>query len=329
MREEQISVYFPKKVLKNQEFEIPHGKFKKGAVYNKTGIRSRHVSGKEELVSDMAAASAFQLVKQYGRGIDFLILCTQTPDYQLPSTACIVQNKLGLPSSVGALDINLGCSGFIYSLAVAKGMLSTGISHGMLLIMAEAYSKHIHPEDYSTRTIFGDAACSIFLLGEDAEKIGEFSLGTDGTGYNNLIIPASGEAGKAISNRDKLLVDASGKRTKENLYMNGLEIFNFALDRIPPLVDDVLKKNRLQMEDIALIIPHQANQFMLNELREILGVTEDKFYINMESIGNTVSASIPIALKMALEDGKLEKGDKVMLLGFGVGYSWGGVVITI
>lgn len=329
MQKEQIAAYFPEKVLQNQVFEIPSGKYKRGAVYAKTGIKSRHVCGVQELVSDMAKASASKLVKQYREEIDFLLLCTQTPDYELPTTACIVQEKLGLPISIGALDINLGCSGFVYSLAVAKGMLQAGISRGMLLIMAEAYTKHIHPEDYSTRTIFGDAACSLYLMEEDAGKIGEFVFGTDGKGYDNLIIPASGSVGRHIANRTELVEDVSGKRTKENLYMNGLEIFDFTLDRVPPLVKSVLEKNHLQMDDIALIIPHQANCYMLKELRDILEVPEDKFYINMEDIGNTVSASIPIALKMALEEGRVSAGDQIMLLGFGVGYSWGGVILTI
>lgn len=329
MKQEQISVYFPKKTVTNEVFEVPYGKYKKGAVYRKTGIKSRHISGDDELVSDMATASAEPLVKRYGAETDFLLLCTQTPDYKLPTTACIVQDKLGLPNSVGAMDINLGCSGFIYSLAVAKGMISSGISRGTLLIMSEAYSKHIHEKDYSTKTIFGDASCAVFLTRADAEKIGEFSFGTDGSGYQNLIIPASGEAGKREKNPDQLYADESGERTKKNLYMNGLEIFGFTLERIPVLVEDILKKNRMTMEEVSLIIPHQANCFMLHELRELLGVDAEKMYVNMEQVGNTVSASVPIALKMALEEGSVKTGDHVLLLGFGVGYSWGGTIITI
>ena len=165
MREEQISVYFPEAVLHNEVFEIPHGKYEKGRVYKKTGIRTRHISRKGELISDMAANSAQDLVERYGQEMDFLLLCTETPDYQLPPTSCRVQEKLKLPISVGALDVNLGCSGFIYSLAIAKGMLSSSISRGLLLIMAEAYSKHIHPEDYSTRTIFW-RCCSVCFFAE-------------------------------------------------------------------------------------------------------------------------------------------------------------------
>lgn len=329
MKKEQIAFYFPEKVLENDELEVPFGKYQKGAVYKKIGIKRRHICGEHELISDMAQASALKLVKKYKNDIDFILLCTQTPDYELPTTACIVQEKLGLSDTVGAFDINLGCSGFIYSLAIAKGLLQSSISHGILLIMSDAYTKHIHLEDYSTRTIFGDASCSVFLTEQDVAKIGEFVFGTDGKGFDNLIIPASGAAGKNEYAENEVIEDISGRRTKKNLYMNGLEIFNFTLDRVPLLVEKVLEKNHVKKDEISLFIPHQANQFILGELRDILDIPENKFYINMEDIGNTVSASVPIALKMALEENRIEQGDKVMLFGFGVGYSWGGVVLTI
>jgi 3-oxoacyl-[acyl-carrier-protein] synthase-3 len=243
-----------------------------------------------------------------------------------PITACVIQDKLGIPKSAGALDFNLGCSGYIYGLALAKGLINTRIANNVLLIMSETYTKHIHPFDKSVRTIFGDAAAAT-LVGAGDSEILEFDLGTDGSGKDKLIVPAGGAVLPKSEETSKEYEENGNIRSKDNLYMDGVEIFNFTIKVVPKTIKNNLTENDLTIEDIDLFVLHQANKFILDFLRKKLRIPEDKFYINMEDTGNTVSASIPIALKRAILEGRVNKGDKVMLVGFGVGLSWGSTII--
>lgn len=327
-----IDYYLPESILENKELEDLFPQYRGGKIYEKTGIKKRHISASDEFISDMSVAAAEKLFAKnpdLRRKINFLILCTQTPDYAIPTTACLVQQQLGLSTDTGALDVNLGCSGFVYCLALAKGLLAAGMATDVLLIMAEAYTKHIHPLDGSTRTIFGDGASAIYMDRSDLDCIGEFCFGTDGNGKENLIIPASGLHHEEYKDQTELYGNESGKRTMNNLYMNGLEVYDFTLERVPELFSKVLEKNHMCLEDVDWIIPHQANCYMLGDLCEALSLPEDKMYVDLEDIGNTVSASIPIALKMGMDDKKLCQGDKLVLLGFGVGYSWAGTVVQL
>lgn len=307
-------------------------KWSASKIYHKTGIRSRPVV-KDELVSDLAVGAAERLFEEHGvdrSSVDFLLLCTQSPDYFLPTTACLIQNRLGLPLAMGALDFNLGCSGFIYGLTLAQGLLSTGAASKVLLIMSETYSRHIHPMDKSTRTIFGDAATATLLDADDLPRIGKFVLGTDGSGAPNLVLPAGGMAHPRSEETAKEVTDEAGNvRSMDNLYMNGPEIFSFTLRAVPDLVRQTLKKNGLSAGEIDLYVFHQANRFILENLRDRLEIPEERFYIDVEETGNTVSATIPIALRNALNKGLTRKDSKVLLAGFGVGYSWGATVLRI
>lgn len=322
----KIAYYLPEKVLKNSELSEIYPDWSAEKIYKKTGISERRISAENETSSDMAISAANRLFDEYDIDrniIEFIILITQSPDYQLPTTACVVQNKLGIPTTAGAFDINLGCSGYVYGLSVAKSMLKSGMVKNVLLITSEMYSKFIHPMDKSVRTIFGDGATAVFLDELDFENIGEFVFGTDGSGYDKLIIPSSGI--KGINSNETAL--NSDTRTPKNLFMDGAEIFNFTIDVIPKTVSDVLEKNNMNMEDIDLFVFHQANELMLDYLKKIINIPSEKFYVNVKNVGNTVSTSIPLALKMAEEDGRLKKGYKVMLVGFGVGLSWGATII--
>lgn len=307
-------------------------KWSAAKIFRKTGIRSRPVV-KEELVSDLAVGAAEHLIKEYGidrNSIDFLLLCTQSPDYFLPTTACLVQDRLGLPTSIGALDFNLGCSGFIYGLSLAQGLLSTGSASKILMIMAETYTRHIHPLDKSTRTIFGDGAAATLLDRDDAARIGKFVLGTDGSGGPNLIVPAGGMARPRSAETSKEEPDEGGNiRSLDNLYMNGPEIFSFTLRAVPEMVREALEKNNLAGEEIDFYVFHQANRFILENLRDRLEIPEERFCIDVEETGNTVSATIPIALRNALDKGHIGEGSKVLIAGFGVGYSWGATVLRM
>ena len=331
-----ISYYLPEDKLTNEALETVYTNpsWTVAKIYRKTGIKSRHIAG-NELVSDMAVKAAQNLFAEYGvspQDVDFVLLCTQSPDYFLPTTACIVHERLGIPTSVGAMDYNLGCSGYIYGLAVAKGLLSAGVANNILLITSETYTKHIHPLDRSTRTVFGDGASATFITKDDISSIGEFVLGTDGKGAPNLIIPAGGMAHPKTTETSMEKEDQSGNiRSEENLYMNGPEIYAFTLRTVPDLISETLSKNNLTMEQIDYVVLHQANKLVLTSLRDKLDIPDEKFCIDVEELGNTVSSTIPIAIKRAMTrvPEKFKPGSKILIAGFGVGYSWGGTVITI
>ena len=333
-----ISYYLPHNILKNDELEqlynSPSWTAKK--IYRKTGINQRHIAAQDETVSDMACNAAKQLFEEYNispTNVDFVLLCTQSPDYFLPSTSCIIQNRLGILSSAGAFDFNLGCSGYIYGLSIAKGLISAKIANNVLLLTADLYTKHIHRFDRSTRTIFGDAATATLITENDIPDIGEFVLGTDGGGYQNLIIPSGGMALQPSEDTSIQTTDESGNvRTKNNLYMNGPEIYAFTLRTVPDLVRSVLQKNALGRDEIDYFVLHQANSFMLESLRDKLDIPAEKFCIDIADTGNTVSSTVPLAIKRSQETGYLSKAytkQKVLVAGFGVGYSWGATVLTI
>lgn len=331
-----ISYYLPEDKLTNEALETVYANpsWTASKIYRKTGIKSRHIAG-NELVSDMAVKAAQNLFAEYGvspQGVDFILLCTQSPDYFLPTTACIVQERLGIPTSAGAMDYNLGCSGYIYGLAAAKGLLCAGVAKNVLLITSETYTKHIHPLDRSTRTVFGDGASATFITKDDIDNIGEFVLGTDGKGAHNLIIPAGGMAQPKTAETSIEKEDQSGNiRSEENIYMNGPEIYAFTLRTVPDLIYETLAKNNLTMEQIDYVVLHQANKLVLTSLRDKLGIPDENFCIDVEELGNTVSSTIPIAIKRAITrvPEKFKPGSKILIAGFGVGYSWGGTVITI
>ena len=331
-----ISYYLPENKLTNEDLETVYANpsWTASKIYRKTGIKSRHIAG-DELVSDMAVKAAQNLFAEYSvspQDVDFVLLCTQSPDYFLPTTACIVQERLGIPTSAGAMDYNLGCSGYIYGLAVAKGLLYVGVANNILLITSETYTKHIHPLDRSTRTVFGDGASATFITKDDISSIGEFVLGTDGKGAPNLIIPAGGMAHPKTTETSMEKEDQSGNiRSEENLYMNGPEIYAFTLRTVPDLISETLAKNNLTMEQIDYVVLHQANKLVLTSLRDKLDIPDEKFCIDVEELGNTVSSTIPIAIKRAMTrvPEKFHPGSKILIAGFGVGYSWGGTVITM
>lgn len=325
-----ITYYLPQQVLSNEDLNRSFPEWSADKISSKTGIFERRLAASDEFTSDMAVKAAELLFEQYALDrskIDFLLLCTQSPDYFLPTTACIVQNKLGLQTTVGALDFNLGCSGYIYGLSLAKGLIAAGIAKNVLLITSETYSKFIHKSDKGNQSLFGDAAAATLISSEDGLcEIGEFELGTDGSGAENLIVKNG-----AVKQPVKDGVDISGEegfeRNNNNLYMNGSEIFNFTARAVPLMIDALLTKTSKTKNNINLFIFHQANKFMLNFIRKKMGISEDKFYLFLENCGNTVSSTIPIALYEAIQSKSIKPGDEVLLAGFGVGYSWGSTIL--
>ena len=233
---------------------------------------------------------------------------------------------MGIPTSVGAFDYNLGCSGCIYGMAIAKGLIAAGVAKNVLLLTAETYNKYLHPSDKSNRSIFGDGAAACLISTEGMAEIGELVLGTDGSGANHLIVKTGAARKKTVTGLS--VEDDEGHIWWDDyLYMNGGAIFNFTLDAVPQMMAQILEKNQILKENIDYYVFHQANKFMLNTIRKVCVLPKDKFYVNLTETGNTVSSTVLIGLKDCLDKGVVKTGDKVMVSGFGVGLSWGGTIL--
>jgi 3-oxoacyl-[acyl-carrier-protein] synthase-3 len=324
-----ISYYLPEKLVTNHELLQDFPEWSAEKIADKIGVSERHISANDETSADMAVKAARILFSEHTidpADIDFVMLCTQSPDYLLPTSACIVQDKLGIPVNTGALDFNLGCSGFVYGLAMAKGLITSKIAKNILLITSETYSKFIHPRDKSNRTIFGDAATATLISDNGIAEILNFSFGTDGRGADKLIVKTGGL--RYPNKKNDLRFDEYGNPiSSDYLFMNGTEIFNFTLEMVPILISDTLKNNSIEKNQIDLFIFHQANKYMLNFLRKKIQIPEARFYYFMDKVGNTVSSTIPIALAEAIKEERIIPGHKVILAGFGVGYSWAGNIL--
>ena len=325
-----ISYYLPPNVLDNESLNLSFPEWSVEKISAKTGIFKRHIASADMFSSDMGILAAQALFREYSISpstVDFVLFCSQSPDYFLPTTACILQEKLNIPTSAGALDFNLGCSGYIYGLGLAKGLIYGGIAKNVLLITAETYSKFINDSDKSNKTIFGDAAAATLISANDGfAEIGNFDLGTDGKGAENLIVKRGGAKYPKIIGDSAAEVVATD-RNENFLFMNGGEIFEFTMQNVPSLVANVLAKNDLKKSDVDLFVFHQANKYMLNRLRKKIDIPEEKFYFFLESCGNTVSSTIPIAIKEACKVRAIKEKGKLVTAGFGVGYSWGGTVL--
>lgn len=324
-----ISYYLPERVVTNEELVKAFPEWSVEKVAQKVGVNSRHLAASDETAGDMAEKAARRLFEEYHiqpESIDFLLLCTQSPDYFLPSTACILQDRLGIPTSAGAFDYNLGCSGCIYGMAIAKGLIAAGIAKNILLLTAETYNKYLHPEDKSNRSIFGDGAAACLISTEGFAEIQDFVLGTDGKGADNLIVK-TGAARHMLPTGNSQEDDEGHIWYDDYLYMNGGAIFNFTLDAVPAMIQQLLEKHHLSQDDINYYVFHQANKFMLSTIRKFCVLPKDKFYINMEDVGNTVSSTVLIGLKDCIERQVIKPNDTVMIAGFGVGLSWGGTIL--
>ena len=315
--------------LPAQRVENPEGRLRK-----KTGIMARRIAAEGETAGDLAFQAAEHLFAAgvARASIDFLLLCTQSPDYALPPTACILQDRLGLPRTCGALDYDLGCSGYVYGLGLAKGLIESGQARHVLLWTSETYSKYIHPEDGATLPLFGDGATATLIEGIEADRPGldGFVYGTDGSGAGELIVPVGGHRHPFLSTPVEETLDKYGNvRTNRNLYMSGSGIMNFALDVVPDALTKILAKTQLKKSDIDYYVFHQANQFMLNYLKQECGLEGLPYWNDVAEVGNTVSSSIPIALCELTPTHPDKPLQNVLLMCFGVGLSWGGCVADL
>lgn len=323
-----ISYYLPEKVVSNEELVAEFPEWTVEKIASKVGVNQRHLASENETATDLAVKAAEKLFQDNPDlkkdDIDFVILCTQSPDYHLPTSACLIQERLGLRTDIGAFDYNLGCSGYIYGLAIVKGLVNAGIAKNVLLLTAETYNKRLHPKDKGNRTIFGDAATATVVSDNGFAEIGDFALGTDGRGAENLILKTGGA--KFPEKKNDLTFDENGNPVSSDyIHMNGSEIFTFTQKNVPVVVKQTLERNHLTPDDISMYVLHQANSYMLNFLRKKMKIEHDKFFIDMDNIGNTVSNSIPIALCDAMGQSLLQ--GNVLICGFGVGYSWGGAIL--
>lgn len=324
-----IEYALPDDMLTNEELAATFRTWSAEKILDKTGIESRYITSEHETAGDLGVIAAERLLESglvERSEIDFLILVTETPDYLIPPTACIMQERLELEKSCGAFDINLGCSGFVYGLAVSKGLVDTGIARNVLLVTADTYSKHINRMDKSTRTIFGDGAAAT-LVGVGGMQIGEFDLGSDGSGAELLRIPAGGARQPKDAQTSVEHETEGNVRSAENLYMDGTGVFEFTIREVPDCIGRLLSLESLNMKDVDLFVFHQANKYMLDFLRRIMHIESKNCYVNMTDTGNTVSASIPIALKRGMADGSIGPNQTVVLCGFGVGLSWGATTL--
>lgn len=306
----------------------------KDRLTKKTGINAVHLSEKDETASDLAFKAAQKLFSTglEQESIDFLLFCTQSPDYFLPTTACILQNRLGLSKSCGALDFNLGCSGYVYGLSLAKGLIETGQAKKVLLLTGETYSKYINHEDNTVKPLFGDAGTATIIetIDSKSDGISSFVFGTDGAGYENLIVPVGGSRNPLSNTEIVAETDKFGnKRDNSNLYMNGAAISDFALEVVPLTVENILKKASLTRSEVDYYVFHQANKFMLQFIQQKCDLIEVPFWNDVNEYGNTVSCSIPIALTDLMKTSLPAGLERVMLIGFGVGLSWAGCMVNL
>ncbi|MGI9472976.1 MAG: ketoacyl-ACP synthase III [Rubripirellula sp.] len=317
-----IAVHLPERVETNESLQAKYPRWDLPLIEEKTGIRQRHIAGPRETASDLAVAAAQQLFDNESvspESIDFVLLCTQTPDYPLPTTSCLIQDRLGLRTGCGALDFNLGCSGYVYGLALSDGLIQSGVAKNVLLLTAETYSKYIDDDDRSLRTIFGDGAAASLVTAGDEPTLRGFQFGSDGSGGDMLLVGDGGERHPedAIKPRHR-------KRWKSRLYMDGPSLINFTVDAIPRRVDEILEANQMSDADIGKYLMHQATWKMLDQLRSRMGVSDERLPIDLADVGNTVSCTLPILIDRLRKRGQLDSESVNMLIGFGVGLSWAG-----
>ncbi|WP_411346067.1 beta-ketoacyl-ACP synthase III [Paenibacillus sp. WLX1005] len=313
--------YVPEKILSNADLEKMVDTNDEWIV-SRTGIRERHIAAPDQATSDLAYEAAIKAIETAGltaADLDLIVVATITPDMSFPSTACILQDKLGAKKAA-AFDLSAACSGFVYALGAATSMLQMGMYKNALVIGADTLSRITDYTDRNTCVLFGDGAGAV-VIGEVGEGRGfkAFDLGAEGAGGELLKLPAGGS--RTPASADTL------EAKQHFIQMSGREVFKFAVKVMNKATEDVLNKAGISKDDIDLFIPHQANVRIINSAMERLNLTEDRVMINVQKYANTSAASIPLALVEAVEEGRIQEGDKVVMVGFGGGLTWGASVI--
>ncbi len=314
---DKIDYYLPPKIEDNGLLQSENPDWRMDDIVKKTGILKRHICEEGQTALDMGALAADKLFSspEERRSIGFLIFVTQSPDYLFPTSACILQDRLGLDRKCLAFDVNLGCSGFVDGLAIGASLIESGLAERGLVICGETYSRYIQKTDRTCRPIFGDGAAAVLLSRSAKPALGPFDFGTDGSGYQDLIVKSGGARG------------ASEAKAPCSIFMDGAKVFMFTMDAVPKTMQAVLDKAGAKLSDVDQFIFHQASKLVIENIIRRLDLPPEKVFLNMQDIGNTVSASIPIALKDASRQKRIKNGDLLMLVGFGVGYSWGSCLL--
>ena len=313
-----IESSFPKNFETNSNLKSDNPQWNIEEIERKTGINKRWISSSNETAVDLAFKACEKiLLKVDLNTIDTLILVTQSPDYFLPTSACILHEKLSLNKNTKCFDINLGCSGFVYGLSVATSYIQTHLSNKVLLVCAETYTKFIDKNDRTNRPIFSDAATATLITRSKDANIGPFLFGTNGKGYSNLIVKEGAAKSGYVCN----------DKTQPTLHMDGSDVFMFTMSEIPKNVDDLIAFSEFKKENIDMFIFHQGSKIVLDTLQSKLSIPNEKFYSNLKLIGNTVSSTIPLALKDASDNLKIQANHIILISGFGVGLSWGSCLI--
>ena len=301
-----IEYYLPKNKENNKTLKKNNPKLNIDRIKEKTGINNRFISSKNESVIDISIKCSNKIFKKFPKKkIDLIILVTQTSPYRIPTTACILQNKLGLRKNIIAFDINLGCSGFLYALRMTTSLIESKQIKNGLIICADTYTKYISKTNTACRPIFSDAAAAVLVSQSIKNKIGPFELGADGSGADALELPMG----------------------SNEIIMHGAKVLTFAMDVVPSNVNLLLKKIKIKKNKISKFIFHQASKYILDNINRILLIKKHQTFENYSRVGNTISASIPIALKEASNKGKLNNNNLIIIAGYGVGLSWGSALI--
>lgn len=330
----EIAYHLPEQVVTNEDLGAENPGWDMAQVEARVGVARRHIAGRTETALDLAYKACeklFDANPDARQRVDGIVFCTQSEDYIMPPDSCILHSWLGLKDEVYAIDFNLACSGYAYGLAMVRGLIATNIASSVLLINADTYSKFIHPKDRSARTLFGDgAAVTLVEAAEEGRGVIDVACATSGDNHQRFIIPAGGSRLPLSDETSVLETDASGNtRTPGHIHMDGLGILSFVNSKIPAQIHKLLDRNGLAVSDIDLFVFHQASKVALESLNRLMGIPDEKSFTNLRYVGNTVSASIPIALSDALEQGRVARGDLVLLCGFGVGLSWGSALVEL
>lgn len=300
-----------------------------------TGVERRHVTGEKLRCSDLCYSSARRLLDELKwdpQTVDGVFFVSQSCDFPYPATACILQMRLGLPKTCAAFDVNLGCSGFIYGLWMASSLMAASGLTRVLLLSGDAATRPPSPRDRSTALLFGDAGVATALELDPAAPPLAFSLGTDGSGWKHLIIPA-GLCTSRHPRDEKTAIrkeaESGNWRSDEDVYMDGAEVFAFTLREVPPLISGVLEQSKWTRDEVEYFVFHQANKFMLTHLAKSMKLPLPKVPLSLKEYGNTSSASIPLTINAELGETVRTRPLKLLMAGFGVGYSWGACTATL
>jgi len=312
---EKIEFSLPKKSENNKFLKLNNKKWDIKAIENKTGIKKRYISNTNEDVLYLALSSVKKIIKKIDKDkIDFIIFVSQTYKKNLTSASCIIQEKCLLRKKIIAIDLNIGCSGFIYALYLSKLFIKDRKSKYGLIVCSDTYTKNIGLDNKSTKPIFSDGSASVLISKSRGKKEFKFDFGSDGSGSSDLLI---------LSNNQKKYPYLK----KDQIYMNGGKIALFAMNVVPQSIKITLQNNKMKKEDIDMFIFHQASKYVIDNLIRIVKIPKNKVFVNYKNIGNTISSSIPIALKEANKKKMLKNNSNIMLIGFGVGLSWGSTII--